>query len=100
MARPRGHELGEHEANQQPVFKGTAAGTELLPAVKAVLEGKRFVSASLASHFLVATTLRTTRQRSRGWSCSSQEFVNCTGVLVLAIMFFATQPPSQKRALT
>jgi len=29
-------------------------GSELLPAVKAVLEGKRFISASLASHFLVA----------------------------------------------
>jgi DNA-binding NarL/FixJ family response regulator len=33
------------------------AGRELLPAIKAVLEGKRFISASLASHFLVATTL-------------------------------------------
>jgi len=29
-------------------------GSGLLPAVKAVLEGKRFISASLASHFLVA----------------------------------------------
>jgi DNA-binding NarL/FixJ family response regulator len=37
------------------------AGSELLPAVKAVLEGKRFISASLASHFLVATTLSTTQ---------------------------------------
>ena len=36
-------------------------GSELLPAVKAVLEGKRFISASLASHFLVATTLSTTQ---------------------------------------
>lgn len=35
------------------VVKSDAAG-ELLPAVKAVLEGKRFVSASLAGHFLVA----------------------------------------------
>ena len=35
------------------------AGGELLPAVKAVLEGRRFISASLASHFLVATTLST-----------------------------------------
>lgn len=34
------------------VVKSDAAG-ELLPAVKAVLEGKRFVSASLANHFLV-----------------------------------------------
>ena len=32
-------------------------GSELLPAIKAVLDGKRFVSASLAGHFLVATTL-------------------------------------------
>jgi DNA-binding NarL/FixJ family response regulator len=37
------------------------AGSELLPAVKAVLEGKRFISASLAGHFLVATTLSTTQ---------------------------------------
>jgi DNA-binding NarL/FixJ family response regulator len=37
------------------VFKSDA-GSELLPAVKAVLEGKRSISASLASHFLVATT--------------------------------------------
>jgi DNA-binding NarL/FixJ family response regulator len=35
------------------------AGSELLPAVKAVLEGRRFISASLASHFLVAMTLST-----------------------------------------
>jgi DNA-binding NarL/FixJ family response regulator len=38
------------------------AGSELLPAIKAVLEGKRFISASLAGHFLVATTLSTTIQ--------------------------------------
>ena len=37
------------------------AGSELLPAVKAVLEGKRFISASLAGHFLVATTLSMTQ---------------------------------------
>lgn len=43
------------------VVKSEAAG-ELLPAVKAVLEGKRFISASLAGHFLVATTLSTTTQ--------------------------------------
>jgi len=36
------------------------AESELLPAIKAVLEGKRFISASLAIHFLVATTLSTT----------------------------------------
>lgn len=40
------------------VVKSEAAG-ELLPAVKAVLEGKRFVSASLTGHFLVVTNLST-----------------------------------------
>jgi len=38
------------------VIKSDAAG-ELLHAIKAVLEGKRFISASLAGHFLVATGL-------------------------------------------
>ena len=38
------------------VIKSDAA-SELLPAIKAVLEGRRFISARLASHFLVATTL-------------------------------------------
>ena len=38
------------------VVKSDAA-SELLPAIKAVLEGKRFISASLAGHFLVAATL-------------------------------------------
>ena len=37
------------------------AASELLPALKAVLEGKRFISASLAGHFLVATTVSTTQ---------------------------------------
>jgi DNA-binding NarL/FixJ family response regulator len=35
------------------------AASELLPAVRAVLEGKRFVSGSLAGHFLLATTWST-----------------------------------------
>ena len=35
------------------------ATSELLPAINAVLEGKRFISASLVGHFLVATTLST-----------------------------------------
>jgi DNA-binding NarL/FixJ family response regulator len=39
----------------------THAGSELLPAVKAALEGKRFISASLAGHFFLATTLSTTQ---------------------------------------
>ena len=42
------------------VVKSEAA-SELLPAIKAVLEGKRFISASLAAHFLVVTTLSTTQ---------------------------------------
>ena len=43
------------------------AGSELLLAVRAVLEGKRFVSASLAGHFLVATTL-STAQTMLSWT--------------------------------
>jgi DNA-binding NarL/FixJ family response regulator len=35
------------------------ATSGLLPAIKAVLEGKRFISASLVGHFLVAATLST-----------------------------------------
>jgi len=48
------------------VVKSDAA-SELLPAVKAVLEGKRFVSASLAGHFLVTTTLSTTLTTQLSW---------------------------------
>jgi DNA-binding NarL/FixJ family response regulator len=40
------------------VVKSDAAG-ELLHAIKVVLEGKRFISASLAGHFLVAATFTT-----------------------------------------
>src|SRR5262245_26011411 len=59
--------------NRSPVIAEGALGTgacgyviksdaarELLPAVKAVLEGKRFISARLAGHFLVAATLGAT----------------------------------------
>jgi DNA-binding NarL/FixJ family response regulator len=35
------------------------AHSDLLPAIKAVLEGKRFISACLAGHFLVTATLST-----------------------------------------
>lgn len=38
------------------VVKSDAA-SELLPAIKAVLEGKRFISASLTGQFLIATTV-------------------------------------------
>ena len=37
------------------------AASEMLPALKALLEGKTFISASLAGHFLVATTVSTTQ---------------------------------------
>jgi DNA-binding NarL/FixJ family response regulator len=37
------------------------AERELLPAIEAILAGKRFVSACLAGHFLVATTLSATQ---------------------------------------
>lgn len=37
------------------------ADSELLPAIRAVLEGKRFLSASLAGQFLVTATLSSTQ---------------------------------------
>ena len=43
------------------------AGCELLPAIKAVLEGKRFISASLAGQFLVATALTSTQAMTLSW---------------------------------
>jgi DNA-binding NarL/FixJ family response regulator len=48
------------------VLKSDAA-SELLPAIRAVLEGKRFISASLAGHFLVATTLTITQTMHLSW---------------------------------
>lgn len=48
------------------VLKSDAA-SELLPAIRAVLEGKRFISASLAGHFLVATTLSITQTMHLSW---------------------------------
>jgi DNA-binding NarL/FixJ family response regulator len=42
------------------VVKSNAC-SELLLAVRAVLSGKRFISAALAGHFLAATTLGTTQ---------------------------------------
>ena len=47
------------------VVKSDAA-SDLLTAIKAVLEGKRFVSASLAGHFLVTAT-STITQTSLSW---------------------------------
>ena len=43
------------------------AGNELVPAVKSVLEGKRFVSASLAGYFLLAATLTTAQTVHMSW---------------------------------
>jgi len=48
------------------VLKSDAA-SELLPAIKAVLQGKRFVSASMAGHFLLATTLTTIQTVHLSW---------------------------------
>lgn len=45
------------------VLKSNAAG-ELLQAIRTVLEGKRFISGSLAGHFLVAATITTTQSIS------------------------------------
>ena len=45
------------------VVKSDAA-RELLPAIKAILEGKRFISAVLAGHFVVAATLTSTQMIS------------------------------------
>ena len=43
------------------------AGSELLQAVQAVLEGRRFISTSLAGQFLVSATLTTTLTVQFSW---------------------------------
>jgi DNA-binding NarL/FixJ family response regulator len=43
------------------------ADKELLPAVDAILQGRRFVSATLANHFLVATTLSMVHTMHLSW---------------------------------
>jgi len=55
-----------HELAQEALRNGAGgyivksdAWHELLPAIKAVLAGKRFISARLAGHFLVATSTTT-----------------------------------------
>ena len=48
------------------VIKSDAA-SELLPAIKAVLEGKRFISGSLAGYLLLATTLTTIETVHLSW---------------------------------
>jgi DNA-binding NarL/FixJ family response regulator len=63
VSETRSPEIAEEALNTGAggyVLKSDAA-SDLLPAIKAVLQGKRFVSASLAGHFLVATTVSTTQ---------------------------------------
>ena len=48
------------------VVKSDAA-RDLLPAIKAIFEGKRFISASLAGHFLVAAILTATQYFFQGF---------------------------------
>lgn len=43
------------------------AARELLPAIKAACEGKRFISASLAGHFLMAAILTATQYLFQGF---------------------------------
>lgn len=43
------------------------APSELLPAIKAVLEGKKFISSSLACHLLTATTLTAIQTVHLSW---------------------------------
>ena len=63
VSETRSPEIAEEALNTGAggyVLKSDAA-SDLLPAIKAVLQGKRFVSASLAGDFLVATTVSTTQ---------------------------------------
>ncbi len=63
VSETRSAEIAEEALNTGAagyVLKSDAA-RELLPAIKAVLAGKRFISASLTGHFLVATTVGTTQ---------------------------------------
>jgi len=63
VSETRSPEIAEEALNTGAcgyVVKSDAA-TELLSAIKAVLAGKRFVSASLAGHFLIATAVCTTQ---------------------------------------
>jgi DNA-binding NarL/FixJ family response regulator len=63
VSETRSPEIAEEALNTGAggfVVKSDAA-SELLPAIKAVLAGKRFISASLAGHFLVAVLVTTTQ---------------------------------------
>ena len=43
------------------------AGTDLLPAIDSVLRGKRFISTTLAGHFLVAANLTAIQSTQLSW---------------------------------
>jgi DNA-binding NarL/FixJ family response regulator len=63
VSENRSPEIAEQALNTGAggyVLKSDAV-SDLLPAIKAVLQGKRFISASLAGHFLVATAVSTTQ---------------------------------------
>jgi DNA-binding NarL/FixJ family response regulator len=63
VSETRSPEIAEEALNTGAggyVLKSDAA-SDLLPAIKAVLQGKRFVSASLAGHFLVSIMAATTQ---------------------------------------
>jgi DNA-binding NarL/FixJ family response regulator len=63
VSETRSPEIAEEALNTGAggyVLKSDAAG-DLLPAIKSVLQGKRFISASMAGHFLVAIMVATTQ---------------------------------------
>ena len=64
VSETRSHEIAEEALNTGAggFLVKADAGRELLPAINAVLQGKRFISASLAGHFLVAVIVATTQQ--------------------------------------
>jgi len=69
VSETRSPEIAEEALNTGAggyVLKSDTA-SELLPAIKAVLEGKRFISGSLAGHFLLATALTTIETVHLSW---------------------------------
>jgi DNA-binding NarL/FixJ family response regulator len=63
VSETRSPEIAEEALNTGAggyVLKSDAA-SDLLPAIKSVLQGKRFISASMAGHFLVAIMVATTQ---------------------------------------
>jgi DNA-binding NarL/FixJ family response regulator len=63
VSETRSPEIAEEALNTGAggyVLKSDAA-SDLLPAIKSVLQGKRFISASMAGHFLVAIMVAATQ---------------------------------------